>query len=102
VSADFGFQGFPARPAGVDRIAHYRTVLEMAPPILHSFYGDRIVFHLFGPTPTDAVRESECLVDVGLSHFQVSFDDMATYRRFIDDVVPVVRLTRQSAAGSEA
>jgi hypothetical protein len=37
-----------------------------------------------------------------VSHFQVSFDDMATYRRFIDEVVPVVRLTRQSAAGSEA
>ena len=62
----------------------------------------RLVFHLFGPTPEDAIREIERLVDVGVSHFQVSFDDMATYRRFIDEVVPIVRLTPLSTAGTEA
>ena len=31
VDADFGLQGFPARPEGVDRMAHYRTVLELVP-----------------------------------------------------------------------
>src|SRR2546429_9230580 len=29
--ADFGLQGFPARPAGVYRMTHYRSVLEMLP-----------------------------------------------------------------------
>ena len=29
--ADFGLQGFPARPEGVDRMTHYRSVLEMLP-----------------------------------------------------------------------
>lgn len=29
--ADFGIHGFPARPAGVDRIAHYHSVLDILP-----------------------------------------------------------------------
>jgi alkanesulfonate monooxygenase SsuD/methylene tetrahydromethanopterin reductase-like flavin-dependent oxidoreductase (luciferase family) len=57
----------------------------------HSFYPGS-VFHLLGPSPADAVREIERLVDVGVSHFQISFDDMTTMRRFIADVVPAVRL----------
>ena len=92
--ADFGFQGFPARPEGIDRMTHYRTVLETAPPEFSTVW---ISDHLqFGhdPTPADVIREVERLVDVGVSHFQVSFDEMPTYRRFIDEVLPVVRLER--------
>lgn len=61
----------------------------------HSFYPGQ-VFRVFGPTPADAIREIEMLVDVGVSHFQVSFEDMTTYRRFIDEVLPVVRLERRA------
>ena len=65
---------------------------------LHPFYGDKIVFHPFGPTPADVIREVERLVDVGVSHFQISFDEMHTYRRFIDEVLPIVRLERHPQA----
>lgn len=61
------------------------------PTYEHSFYPGS-VFHVLGPTPADVIREIERLVDVGVSHFQVSFEDMPTYRRFVDEVVPVVRL----------
>ena len=64
------------------------------PTYEHSFYPGQ-VFHILGPTPSDVIRELERLVDVGVSHFQVSFDDMTTYRRFIDEVVPAVRLDRR-------
>ena len=55
-------------------------------------------FPPFGPTPADVIREIERLVDVGVSHFQVSFDEMRTYRRFIDEVLPIVRLERHPQA----
>ena len=61
------------------------------PTYVHAFYPDA-TFHLLGPAPTDVMAGIERLVDVGVSHFQVSFDDMATYRRFLDEVVPSVRL----------
>ena len=61
------------------------------PTYEHSFYPGSL-FHLLGPSPGDVVRDIERLVDVGVSHFQIAFDDMTTYRRFIDEVVPVVRL----------
>jgi alkanesulfonate monooxygenase SsuD/methylene tetrahydromethanopterin reductase-like flavin-dependent oxidoreductase (luciferase family) len=48
--ADFGLQGLPARPDGVDRMIHYRTVLEMAPPVFSTVW---ISDHLqFGADPT--------------------------------------------------
>ncbi len=68
------------------------------PTYLHPFYGEKVVFHPFGPRPADVIREIERLVDVGVSHFQVSFDDMRTYRRFIDEVLPIVRLERSTKA----
>lgn len=68
------------------------------PTYLHPFYGDKIVFHPFGPTPADVIREVERLVDVGVSHFQIAFDEMRTYRRFIDEVLPIVRLERHPQA----
>ena len=57
----------------------------------HTFYPGAL-FHRFGPTPADAIREIERLVDVGVSHFQVSFDTMTSYRRFLAEVIPSVRL----------
>jgi alkanesulfonate monooxygenase SsuD/methylene tetrahydromethanopterin reductase-like flavin-dependent oxidoreductase (luciferase family) len=45
---DFGLAGFPARPDGVDRMSHYRDVLESLPPAFstvwisdHFQFGDR-------------------------------------------------------------
>jgi alkanesulfonate monooxygenase SsuD/methylene tetrahydromethanopterin reductase-like flavin-dependent oxidoreductase (luciferase family) len=57
----------------------------------HSFYPDQ-EFPVLGPTPADVIREIECLVDVGVSHFQVDVPDMTTLRRFVDEVVPACRL----------
>ena len=59
----------------------------------HRFYGDT-QFHVLGPTPADAIREIERLVDVGVRHFQVAFEDMTTLHRFVREVVPAVRLQR--------
>jgi len=64
------------------------------PTYEHSFYPGA-VFHILGPTPADAISVLERLVDVGVSHFQVRFDDMTTFRRFIDEVIPAVRLSRR-------
>ncbi|MEO7119388.1 MAG: LLM class flavin-dependent oxidoreductase [Candidatus Limnocylindrales bacterium] len=64
----------------------------------HAFYGDKILFHVFGPTPADVIREIEALVDHGVSHFQIWFDTVATYRRFVDEVVPGVRLEPRDPA----
>ena len=64
-----------------------------APTYKHSFYPDSL-FHVLGPRPADAIREIERLVDVGVSHFQVAFDDMTSLRRFMEDVVPAARMGR--------
>ena len=55
------------------------------------------MFGIAGPTPADVIREIERLVDVGVNHLPLTFDDMAGLRRFIDEVVPNVRL--EPAAG---
>jgi hypothetical protein len=57
----------------------------------HSFYRDQ-TFDGLGPTPEDAVREIRKLIDVGVSHFQPAFEDSATLRRFIDEVLPALHL----------
>jgi alkanesulfonate monooxygenase SsuD/methylene tetrahydromethanopterin reductase-like flavin-dependent oxidoreductase (luciferase family) len=59
----------------------------------HAFYPGQ-AFPVLGPRAHDVIREIERLVDVGVSHFQVSLDEMSTLRRFVEDVVPVVRLDR--------
>ena len=66
------------------------------PTYAHSFYPGQ-VFPILGPTPIDVIREIERLVDVGVAHFQVASEDEHTLRRFIEDVVPNVRLTPTSA-----
>jgi alkanesulfonate monooxygenase SsuD/methylene tetrahydromethanopterin reductase-like flavin-dependent oxidoreductase (luciferase family) len=55
----------------------------------HSFYPGQ-TFDAIGPRPEDAVREIRRLIDVGVTHFQAAFEDMATLRRFIDDVLPAL------------
>lgn len=57
----------------------------------HSFYPGQ-VFGIAGPTPTDVIREIEQLVDVGVKHIALNFDDLNGIRRFVDEVVPNVRL----------
>jgi len=58
---------------------------------VHPFYPDAL-FHPFGPTPADVVREMQTMVDHGVSHFQINFDTMGTYQRFIDEVLPDLKL----------
>jgi alkanesulfonate monooxygenase SsuD/methylene tetrahydromethanopterin reductase-like flavin-dependent oxidoreductase (luciferase family) len=55
----------------------------------HPFYPGQ-TFDVIGPTPDDAIREVRRLLDVGVAHFQPAFEDMATLRRFVDDVLPAL------------
>jgi alkanesulfonate monooxygenase SsuD/methylene tetrahydromethanopterin reductase-like flavin-dependent oxidoreductase (luciferase family) len=57
----------------------------------HEFYAGQ-VFGAVGPTAADVIREIERLVDVGVKHFALNFDEVAELRRFVDEVVPNVRL----------
>lgn len=61
----------------------------------HPFYPGQ-VFKAVGPTPAEAIRDIEQLVDVGVQHFALNFEDMATLRRFVDEVIPNVRLKNPS------
>jgi alkanesulfonate monooxygenase SsuD/methylene tetrahydromethanopterin reductase-like flavin-dependent oxidoreductase (luciferase family) len=63
----------------------------------HSFYPGQ-TFVVVGPTPADVIREIEQLVDVGVSHIALNFDDLTELRRFVDDVVPAVRLAPARSA----
>jgi alkanesulfonate monooxygenase SsuD/methylene tetrahydromethanopterin reductase-like flavin-dependent oxidoreductase (luciferase family) len=57
----------------------------------HAFYPGQ-VFGVVGPTPADVVREIELLVDRGVKHFPLVFDSARDLQRFVDEVVPAVRL----------
>jgi hypothetical protein len=59
------------------------------PTYEHSYYPGQ-VFGVLGPTPRDAIREIGTLIEVGVSHFQVVFEDMRTLGRFIEEVLPAV------------
>jgi len=59
------------------------------PTYEHSNYPGQ-VFGIVGPTPGDAIREINTLIDVGVSHFQPVFEDMTSLVRFIDEVLPAV------------
>ena len=63
------------------------------PTYTHSFYPGQ-VFDILGPTPASVIREIDQLVDLGVSHFQVDVGDLATLRRFVDEIVPACRLDR--------
>ena len=65
------------------------------PTYEHEFYPGQL-FSSVGPSPADVIREIETLVDVGVRHFPLSFDDLAGLQRFVDEVVPAVRLEPQA------
>jgi alkanesulfonate monooxygenase SsuD/methylene tetrahydromethanopterin reductase-like flavin-dependent oxidoreductase (luciferase family) len=60
----------------------------------HEFYPGQ-VFGIVGPTAADVIREIELLVDLGVSHIPLAFDNTRELGRFIDEVVPHVRLEPQ-------
>jgi alkanesulfonate monooxygenase SsuD/methylene tetrahydromethanopterin reductase-like flavin-dependent oxidoreductase (luciferase family) len=57
----------------------------------HDFYPGQ-VFANVGPTPAEVIREIEILVDHGVRHIQLDVSSPAELRRFVDEVVPHVRL----------
>ena len=65
------------------------------PTYTHDFY-QRQVFGIVGPTAADVIREIELLVDHGVRHFQLALDSREELRRFVDEVVPHVRLQPRS------
>jgi alkanesulfonate monooxygenase SsuD/methylene tetrahydromethanopterin reductase-like flavin-dependent oxidoreductase (luciferase family) len=67
------------------------------PSISHEFYPDQ-KFGVIGPTPDDAIREIELLVDKGVAHFPLIFDSIRELRLFVDEVVPRVRLERRAVS----
>ncbi|MEA2610115.1 MAG: hypothetical protein QOJ75_2358, partial [Chloroflexota bacterium] len=62
----------------------------------HEFYPGQ-VFGIAGPTSADVIREIERLVDVGVKHLPLSFEDVPELERFIKEVVPNVRLEPRRA-----
>jgi alkanesulfonate monooxygenase SsuD/methylene tetrahydromethanopterin reductase-like flavin-dependent oxidoreductase (luciferase family) len=56
------------------------------------------VFPIVGPRPEDVIREIETLVDHGVAHVVVNVETLPELQRFIDEVVPVVRLTPATVA----
>jgi alkanesulfonate monooxygenase SsuD/methylene tetrahydromethanopterin reductase-like flavin-dependent oxidoreductase (luciferase family) len=66
-----------------------------SPSYEHEFYPGQ-VFGIVGPTAADVIREIELLVDLGVSHIPLSFDNTKELGRFVDEVVPHVRLERHA------
>jgi len=57
----------------------------------HDFYPGQ-TFALVGPTAKEVIREMELLVDHGVRHIQIDVGSPGELRRFVDEVVPHVRL----------
>jgi alkanesulfonate monooxygenase SsuD/methylene tetrahydromethanopterin reductase-like flavin-dependent oxidoreductase (luciferase family) len=53
----------------------------------HTFYPGQ-TFPIMGPSPDDVRRELQTLIDVGVQHLQLAFEDMQTYERFVEAVLP--------------
>ena len=66
------------------------------PTYEHDFYAGQ-VFGVIGPRPADVIREIELLVDHGVQHLTAGFDSRAELQRFVDEVVPHVRLQPRRA-----
>jgi alkanesulfonate monooxygenase SsuD/methylene tetrahydromethanopterin reductase-like flavin-dependent oxidoreductase (luciferase family) len=66
------------------------------PTYEHEFYPGQ-VFGVVGPTAADVIREIELLVDHGVQHLTLGFDSRDELKRFVDEVVPHVRLDPKSA-----
>jgi alkanesulfonate monooxygenase SsuD/methylene tetrahydromethanopterin reductase-like flavin-dependent oxidoreductase (luciferase family) len=65
------------------------------PTSTHDFYPGQI-FSAVGPTAAEVIREIEVLVDLGVRHIPLNFNSLAELRRFVDEVVPHVRLEPRS------
>ncbi|HEV7810429.1 MAG TPA: LLM class flavin-dependent oxidoreductase, partial [Candidatus Limnocylindrales bacterium] len=65
----------------------------------HGFYPGQ-VFGVAGPTAVEIIREIEQLVDVGVRHVAINFEDQRQLERFVDEVVPHLRLEPKAAPGS--
>lgn len=61
------------------------------PSYTHDFYPGQ-TFGNVGPTAEDVIREIEVLVDHGVRHLVPAFDSREELERFVDEVVPRVRL----------
>jgi alkanesulfonate monooxygenase SsuD/methylene tetrahydromethanopterin reductase-like flavin-dependent oxidoreductase (luciferase family) len=57
----------------------------------HTFYAGQ-VFGIAGPKPSDVIREIELLVDAGVKHIALNFDNLLELRRFVAEVLPNVSL----------
>src|SRR5438045_6171611 len=71
---------------------HYPTTRRVSSRTLSIPSNPGQVFGLAGPTPADVIREIEQLVDVGVKHIALNFDDLRGIRRFAHEVVPHLRL----------
>jgi alkanesulfonate monooxygenase SsuD/methylene tetrahydromethanopterin reductase-like flavin-dependent oxidoreductase (luciferase family) len=67
------------------------------PSYSHEFYPGQ-VFGVVGPTPEKVIREIELLVDLGVQHFPLSFENARDLQRFVEEVVPHVRLVKRADA----
>ena len=68
-----------------DDVAHFEATYD------HPNYPGQ-TFGVAGPRPADVSREIEALVDAGVSHIAIDFEDVRTLERFVTEVVPYVRL----------
>ncbi|HEX8024786.1 MAG TPA: hypothetical protein VF484_01145, partial [Candidatus Limnocylindrales bacterium] len=60
----------------------------------HSFYPGQ-VFGISGPTAEAIIGDIETLVDVGVHHFQISVGSRRDLERFVEQVLPRVRLEKR-------
>ncbi len=74
-----------------DDVSTFQPVYE------HGFYPGQ-TFGIAGPTAGDVIREIEQLVDVGVQHVAINVEDQQQLGRFVDEVIPHVRL--EPLAGS--
>ena len=62
-----------------------------SPSYSHDFYPGQI-FGIVGPRAEDVIREIEVLVDHGVRHLVLALGSREELKRFVDEVVPRVRL----------
>jgi alkanesulfonate monooxygenase SsuD/methylene tetrahydromethanopterin reductase-like flavin-dependent oxidoreductase (luciferase family) len=103
--ADFGIHGFPERPAGVDRIAHYHSVLDILPADFstvwisdHMQAGERpmgeawtTLTYLAATFPRFRFGNMVLSQSYPNPALPVNLEDMATVHRFCDEVLPALR-----------
>jgi alkanesulfonate monooxygenase SsuD/methylene tetrahydromethanopterin reductase-like flavin-dependent oxidoreductase (luciferase family) len=61
------------------------------PTYEHGYYPGQ-VFGISGPTAENVISDMEKLVEVGVKHIAIGYETLAELNRFVDEVVPRVRL----------